>query len=210
MSQQVNLYSPLFRKQKKLFTAIAMLQAMLLVIAGLAVFYTFSRLQVIALERQARQLDQRVKVGVEQLKTFAESQPAAQDPKLAEARIAELEARLRATQNAASRLGDAGGSARYTEYLRALARHSVSGVWLTSVSVEGDSGELSLTGRALRPDLVAQYIEKLRQDPSLRGRSFAELSIENPRPGAKPEPGAQPYEPKAVEFKLLSARSGDR
>ena len=46
MSQQINLYGPAFRKEKKPFTALAMVQALLLVLVALMVLYVYARFQV--------------------------------------------------------------------------------------------------------------------------------------------------------------------
>src|SRR4051812_33188494 len=57
MSQQINLYSPLFRKQKKLFTALAMVQALGIVVIALVGLYGYARVQVTELAGQARDSD---------------------------------------------------------------------------------------------------------------------------------------------------------
>ena len=42
MIQQVNLYQPMFRKQRRIFSAVAMFQSVVLVAIGLAAIYTYS------------------------------------------------------------------------------------------------------------------------------------------------------------------------
>ena len=39
MSQQINLYNPIFRKQKKVFSSTTMLQGLALIVLVVAVFY---------------------------------------------------------------------------------------------------------------------------------------------------------------------------
>src|SRR5712692_4037594 len=41
MSQQINLYSPIFRKEQKRFSAVAMLQASALLMGGVVIIYAF-------------------------------------------------------------------------------------------------------------------------------------------------------------------------
>ena len=53
MTQQINLYSPIFRKQKKHFSAQAMLISAAIVAGALAVLYAYSRVQTAAIVRQA-------------------------------------------------------------------------------------------------------------------------------------------------------------
>lgn len=202
MSQQINLYSPLFRKQKKLFTAWAMVQALALVLVALMVLYVYARFQVTTLARQANEFDEQVRAGLERV-TKIPGAPAAPDDKQLDARIAELESRLQAAEQLLGQAGSARASAGYAEPLRALARQRVEGVWLTSITLAGDAGELSLSGRALRAELVPQYIARLTRDPAMRGRRFATLAIE--RDAASKSAGNAQATPESVVFRLSSA-----
>lgn len=210
MSQQINLYSPLFRKQQKLFTSQAMVQALGLVLVALIVSYGYARYQVAALSRQANEFDAQLRAGLERVKLVpAAAVPA--DEKQLDARIAELEGRL---YSAEQLLGQAtGGRAgqAYAEALRALARQRMDGVWLTSITLTGDGRELSLVGRALRADLVPPYIDRLSKDPVLQGRQFATLAIERDAASKPPAGNEAPLAPDSVVFRLMaSAGAGDR
>jgi hypothetical protein len=202
MSQQINLYSPLFRKQPKVFSAATMLQGALLIAVIVAVGCVYLSLQASVLEIRAAQSGTELKSELERLKTYSvRESPEARAKSLAERKKA-LEATLRASAQTLEAL-NAGGVGRgegYSELLRALARVSVQGVWLTRVHFAEVSGELSLTGRAARADLVAAYLERLRSEPELRGREFARLDMKR---GAA-EKGAPPY----VEFTLSSSDEG--
>jgi len=203
LSQQINLYSPLFRKQKKLFTALAMVHALVLVLVAFMILYVYARFQVTTLARQVRATDEQVRAGLERVKTMPGA-PVALDDKQLDARIAELEARLQATQQLLGQAGLARAGSGYAEPLRALARLRVEGVWLTSVSLLGEPGELSLAGRALRAELVPRYIDRLTRDPALRGRRFATLAIERDAP-AKAGDGSAAPPPESVAFRLSSS-----
>jgi Tfp pilus assembly protein PilN len=202
LSQQINLYSPLFRKQEKLFTAQAMLHALALVLVALMILYVYARFQVTTLARQAAGFDEQVRAGLERVKSMPGA-PVAADEKQLDARIAELQARLQSAQRLLGQAGLSQASTGYAEPLRALARQRLEGVWLTSVTLAGDAGELSLGGRALRPELVPRYIERLTKDPALRGRRFATLAIERDAP-AKSADGSSPPVPESVVFRLSS------
>jgi len=201
VSQQINLYSPLFRKRKKLFTSRAMLQALVIVLMGLGAFYGYARYQVVALKEQVAESDRQLKAGLERVKAI----PAAATPgdeKILDARIAELGAQLHANEQLISQVAASHAGANYVAPLRALARHRLEGVWLTAVTLTGESGELSLVGKALRAELVPRYIDRLAQDPALRGRRFSTLSVE--RDGAaKSSPDAE-----AIGFRLMASPEG--
>jgi len=209
MSQQINLYSPLFRKQKKLFTARAGTQALGVVLIALLALYGFARYQVTELARQAREFGAQVQAGLERIKKLpAAAVPA--DEKQLDARIAELEARVQSAEQLLGPTASLRGTQGYADALRALARQRLEGVWLMSITLTGDSGELSLVGKALRAELVPQYIDRLTKDPAMQGRQFATLAIEREAPSKPPAGGdaGPPGEP--VVFRLMAAGPGEK
>jgi len=188
MSQQINLYSPLFRKQKKLFTALAMVQALGIVLIALVALYGYARVQVTELAGQARDSDTQVQAGLVRVKQIPAVVPV--DEKQLDARIVELEAKAQVTEQQAGAVAGPRGQQGYAEALRALARQRLDGVWLTSITLAGESGDLSLAGKALRADLVPQYIDRLTKDPAMQGRQFSTLAIER-QPALKPATGSE-------------------
>jgi Tfp pilus assembly protein PilN len=203
VSQQINLYSAAFRKQKKPFTAVAMLQSMAGVLAVLAVFYGVAYYQARAVERDAGTLGHRVAAALEQLKKGG-IPVTATDEKALDARIAEIEARALANEQLLARTAQTAERAAYIEPLRVLARQRLEGVWLTTIQLEGDAGELSLAGRALHAGLVARYVERLGKDPAMRGRNFSALQIDS-RKANDSKAGAPSAE---VEFRLMATDPG--
>jgi hypothetical protein len=207
MSQQINLFSPLFRKQKKLFTAVAMAQAVGFMIVALALFYGYARFQVGHLERQLAVSDGQLKGALEKIKALPGANSGSEEEKKLDLQIAELDAKLAATEQLIAQSGDGERARSYIEPLRALARQRLDGVWLTSISLAGDAGDLSLSGRALQAALVPQYIEHLRRDEAMNGRRFSTLAIER-RPPAKagaPAAAEQLGGEDAVSFRLLAS-----
>lgn len=204
MSQQINLYSPLFRKQKKLFTSSAMAQALGLMLVALVLFYAYSRHQVLALERQASESQRQVQAGLERVKRIPGPLPAT-DAKLLEQRVAELEAQLQANEQLLTQADPSQSPREYLAPLQALARNRLDGVWLTDISLAGASGELSITGKAAQAELVSRYIERLARDPALRGRRFSTLALE--RDTAPPAKGTAPA-PGTFGFRLLASLEG--
>jgi Tfp pilus assembly protein PilN len=204
MSQQINLYSPIFRRQTKVFSATTMLQGLGLIALVIAVFYYYMAAQSSLLELGAAQSEQQLKSELERLKVYgARESPAERLKMLAERRKA-LEATLSTHAQALEGLkaGAFGRSEGYSGMLRALARVSVDGVWLTRVEFSQDGGELSLAGRALRADLVPAYLAQLRRDPMLREQEFAHLEVTRPAPVAAAAGAAPPAS--FVDFTLSS------
>jgi Tfp pilus assembly protein PilN len=204
MSQQINLYSPIFRKQTKVFSATTLLQGLGLIALVITVFYYYMSAQSALLELRAAQSAQQLKSELERLKLYGARESPAERLKMLADRKKALEATLgtHAQTLEGLKAGAFGRSEGYSGMLRALARVSVEGVWLTRVEFSEDSGELSLAGRALRADLVPAYLARLRGDPSLRTQEFTRLEVTRPA-AAKPAAGAAPA-PAFVDFTLAS------
>lgn len=198
MSQQINLYSPLFRKQKKIFSGVAMAQATALVVIGVLAFYAYVSLQTSLLEIRVVDSGQRVRAEIERLKVYSTTEsPEVRAKALAEQKK-KLEAALAERTRTVQALAESGlgRSDGYSASLRALARLSMQGVWLTRVQFAEKEGEVALVGLATHPELVAAYLERLRKEEALRGQAFSRLDIRRP---------PTPERPGVVEFTLSSA-----
>jgi len=65
--------------------------------------------------------------------------------------------------------------------MRAFARQSVSGLWLTGFEINGDGAQMSLQGATAGPQLLPAYIQRLSQEPVMKGKSFATLRMAQPK-----------------------------
>ena len=50
----------------------------------------------------------------------------------------------------------------YAAFMRAFAKQSLDGLWLTSFSFDSSTEKLNINGRTLQADLVPEYISTLR------------------------------------------------
>jgi len=182
MSQQINLYSPIFRKQSKVFSALTMAQGLALIVIVVGVFFYTISLHTSLLEIRAADSGRQLQGELERLKAYGVREPSGDRAKLLAERKKALEANL-ATQTQALQTFDTGALGRtegYSERLRALARRSMEGVWLTRIEFAEAGGELSLAGRATRAELVPAYLERLRGEQALRGHAFSRLEVTRP------------------------------
>ncbi|HWI12669.1 MAG TPA: hypothetical protein VNT02_00365 [Burkholderiales bacterium] len=122
------------------------------------------------------------------------------------AEIRRLEAELRAQREGLSALqsGAAGSRQGYADYLRALSRGALSGLWLTGFTIAG-SGEITLRGRLSRADLLPEYIQRLSTQPILSGRSFSTLDVAQPGARRDADAKAPSLQRDYLEFTLASA-----
>jgi len=217
MAQQINLFNPIFLKQKKHFSAVTMLQALALLLGGILAFYGYALRETQALTRVAEDTGRQLKAQSEQVgRLTQEFSPQGRSKMLAD-ELARTTTRLKQREDMLGvlRTGGLGNTDGFARYLGAFARQSMSGVWLTGFTIGGDEAELLVSGRVLQPDLVPAYIRALNREEVMRGRRVAELRLtareERDAPGTA-APGAGPAAAPAapprryVEFSLSAVR----
>ncbi len=203
MSQQINLFNPVFLKQKKYFSVLAMLQALGLIALGSALFYGYAVYQVKLLAKQSDETVRRHTAETAKLARYTAEFSPQQSSLLLEDELKQAEAQVAAQQELIETLktGVIGNTTGYSEYMRAFARQAVHGLWLTGFSITGDAAQMSMSGAALDPQLVPTYIQRLSQEKVMRGKSFAALQMQQP----KAEDGKVA---RYIEFTLQSLEAG--
>lgn len=197
MSQQINLFNPIFLKQKKIFGAKPMLQALAVILVGVLGVTGYAAYRVEELKGHAARskaaLDAQQARLVKVNTQFAPRQrSAALSMELGQAQ-AEL-ASLRQVE-AVLQGGALGNTHGYAEYFRAFARQNVSGLWLTGLHIAGAGNTIGVQGRAMQPTMIPLYISRLTAEQVMRGKTFASLKIDRPAlaaAGAAPEPALAP------------------
>jgi hypothetical protein len=138
----------------------------------------------------------------------AEHAPRQKDAAL-EKRAADLERQLKGEEEVLEVLqnGNLGNTQGYSGYMRAFARQTVNGLWLTEFGIKGAGKEMFLGGRTLRPELVPAYIRRLNQEGATQGRDFAALEMQRPKTEAASKD--KPLRvPNYLEFRLHSGTAG--
>lgn len=182
MNQQVNLYHPIFRRQEKKFSAITMLQAVVLILAGIVLMYGYSLWRLHDLRAQLRDINTQHTAAITRLNDVSAKFPARRgDPRL-EREVQELERRLQTIERVRSMTPPEvfNGIPGYSEYLVALARQSSSGLWLTGLTITGDGNQLVLAGRTTIPEIVPTYLQKLAGERPLSGMQFEIFQMNRP------------------------------
>src|SRR5258708_16732110 len=96
--------------------------------------------------------------------------------------------------------GGPAGPGGYSEYLRAFARQTVQGLWLTSIQIAEGGGQLTMSGRALQADLVPVLIGRLKQESVLRGRPLEALAITRRAAGKDPTRAIVEFPPSSPQL----------
>lgn len=209
MSQQINLFNPIFRQQRKYLSAVTMMQALGLILLGAVLLAVYAGYRSSRLAADAAAASSQLQAAQVQLAQVTTAFPPLKKSAVLEAQIRTVEEEMVSLQKAAAILRDEkfGSTAGHAEYMRAFARQIVDGVWLTGFSLQGGGAEISLQGRALRPELVPAYINHLKQETVLQGKSFSALHMQVPQleqaPGTTPK-GQAPVAAPFIEFNLQS------
>jgi hypothetical protein len=205
MSQQINLFNPVFLKQKKHFSARTMLQGLGLIAAGVAAVYALQLYQLNDLRAHERSIRQQAQQATQELVKASGDAQGRRSAKALEEEISRAESDLKVVQELAGAVQTemVGGTQGFSRYLAAFARQPVSGLWLTGLTVAGD--DLEVRGRALRADLLPVYIRRLGREELLRGKGFSEVSVvarELAKTGPAQPAGAADAPERFVEFSL--------
>lgn len=198
MSQQINLYNPALRTQAKPFSARAVAYALGAVAIGAVAISAYAFLNVRRAESIAADSARQLIVQRERLVQAAKLAPQVRSKAL-EAEVARLEGDVKARQNVLAALGtgELGNTTGFSQYMAALARQALPGVWLTGFKIGEGGNDFEVRGRALRPDLLPAYLKALNNEPMMRGRQVTELKL-TAKSGAATAPAAGSPAPPAA------------
>lgn len=183
MSQQINLYQPIFRKQKRRFSALAMLQAVGLVAAGVTLMAGYVAWQVGTMRSELRQAEQKLAGASKRLADVTRQFGGRErGPTIAE-RIERLEREIAERERVREilRQGIFSNTEGFSPYFVALARQHQPGVWLTALDITGAAEQMSLSGRSIDAELVPRYLQKLSREPHLSGIEFHVFQLARPQ-----------------------------
>lgn len=217
MSQQINLFNPIFLKQKRHFSALTMAQALAVVLVGVLAMYAYQVRQNHTLAQVLAQADQELEARRVQITRFGKEFSTHGASRLLANELATAEARLALRRDLLDdvKTGVGGDAQGYSRYLTALARQTLPGVWLTGLDISGKSSALVIKGRALDSALVPAYMRALSRAAPLAGRRVNELRLTAKEPAPSSASAAfrdpqAPREPESyIDFSLAIPLGGD-
>lgn len=213
MTRHINLYNPELLPKRDWASA-----RNLAIGSGFAVFVMAGSWAVIQsrttqLAAEVRGVETQFKEAQRRLaaasKEMTERKPSAQ--LVSEVSQAESRVNLRRELVQTLEGGSVGRTEGFSEHMRAFARQSLNGLWLTGFSL-GGSGEMEIKGRVTSPELVPIYLRRLNGEKVFQGRTFAMLSMKGggsdlPVKSAEPamkKPESAAGLPPHIEFMLTS------
>lgn len=198
MAQQINLYDPTLRRQRDWLSlsnvvAVAALLAVLLLAVGFVVNAQSASRQAALQALDTSLMAARAETSILSGKFGKGAGDDAQSRELADLKrqFAMRQEVLAALQGGAGvDSGPGSATVGFTDYLRGLARQTVSGLWLTGFSVgQGGSG-IEVKGRMLVVDRLPEYIKRLNGESTFKGRQFVSLNIARSEKPASPTAAA--------------------
>jgi hypothetical protein len=182
MHQQINLYQPIFRQERKLFSLRTVALTLSIVAVALLAIWGFGTYNVKQLERSVTSLRQQQEAQQQMAQTAGGLLAARASPDALNASIKNLSTQLAERTRALDLLrnGAAGESEGFAKRLSALARTQTAGLWLERLSIGGATG-LSLEGRSNDPELLPQYLQQLANAPELSGARFDQVVLDRYR-----------------------------
>ena len=179
MEQQVNLYQPILRAEKHLFSARAIGIGLLLLMACLATLGGFGAWRTTRVERSIAKLEEQQASQLAMVERAGASIQPGRSLEQLETQAKELSAQIAARQRALDivRLGAGSPATGFAARLEALAHRQIDGLWLRDIVVGSSDGRLAMRGDALDPKLVPAYLSAIAQEHALAGVRFDKLTM---------------------------------
>jgi Tfp pilus assembly protein PilN len=206
VTQQVNLYQPIFRRQEKKFSARAMVQAIGLVAGGIVLMVLYTYWQIGSLRSELARAEAQQAAAAKRLDEVTRQFAGQVRPRSIDEQLAQIEAEIGAKQRVYDilRQGAFTNTGGFSAYLTAFARTGVPGVWLTGIDVVGAAEQMTLKGRSLSRELVPRYVQRLGAEPRLAGVEFQTFVLARGGADGKPLANAE------VEFELRTGAAAGR
>lgn len=184
MDQQINLFQPIFRKEKKLLSFRALIQIGVIAIISLLIIYVLAWLQITSLAEDLSILSDQQQIHLAQLEKANREMSRRDGDHTAEIEIRRLEAELYAEQYIltvlnSDRLGQPKG---FSSYLEGFSRQVVKGMWLTGFKVTDGGNGMEISGRAIAASLLPKFLQRLSNEPALVGTEFSMMQIRREKP----------------------------
>lgn len=199
MAQQINLYSPILLAPRRYFSALAMVQALAVLVLGLVGLGAWSVHSTLQLRQNLASATNSHEAEKQRLaQRIAQRSPAPKDLTALQQELAQAHQQLAQRQLLLAELSpaaDAAGAQR-SALLKLLAQTVPAPVWLTQVRMA--DGRVELEGLTLQPEALQPWLAALSAHAALAGQALRAVKVER-REGADGD---------AWRFRVLSSRSG--
>ena len=174
MRQQVNLYQPIFRKQEKIFSAATMLQASLIVVAGMLLLYGYNLWQTQNNKLQVLQLEKQRNDNAAQVAQLERQYPEPVKSAALERRVVREKKRLESRKRVVATLTESAESNTlgFSAHLEGLAKERLPQIWLTRVIIFHGGTDVTLNGSTYNEEQVPRFLQRLAGVDAFNGTGF--------------------------------------
>lgn len=178
--QQINLYQPIFKQQKKVFSATTLLELSGFFVVGLVVFSLFAWWQLYELDKQLTVMEQRREEARNRLNSLTAQLPKRTGSTELKNLVSSLKNDVEKKRQIVAMLKEDGANNTrgFSHFLEALSRQHPPQLWLTQISIHGGGTSITLSGSTYAETEVPIMLTNLSQEPSFRGISFKSMQIE--------------------------------
>ena len=203
MPQQINLFNAAFLDRRGRLTLKTAAMGWLAVALLSVAFAGYASMRNRNLANQERNLAAKVTAAQAEMQRLAGQVGGRKQDAQIVGEIARLEAAIRGRDEVMMVLkgGALGDTRGFSEHLRAFARQSFEGVWLTGLRIAASGQDVALEGRALRAEQVPGYLRRLNSESVMQGHPFSELLMQVPAPDPGDKSGGRPP---YIEFRLTT------
>jgi type IV pilus assembly PilN-like protein len=201
--QQINLFNPAFLDKRGSLSLKAALMGWLAIALLSVAFAGYAGIRNRQLAQQEREVTAKVTAAQAEIQRLAgQVSGRKQNPQIA-AEIVRLESEISGRDEVMAVLkgGALGDTKGFSEHLRAFARQSFEGVWLTGLHIAGSGQDVAVEGRALRAEQVPSYLRRLNSESIMQGHPFSELLMQAPPQDPRDKGGGRPP---YIEFRLAT------
>ena len=209
MAQQINLYSPILLAPKRYFSALAMMQSLAVLGAGLVALSLWSVNHTQTLRRDLASTTAADSAEQQRLQVALASRPAgspnANNLSALEQELAQARRQLADREALLASLGTPAPGSRISRstLLRLLAQTTPASSWLTEVKLV--DGRVELAGATLQPESLRPWLDRLSAHPALAGQALEAVKVERRGADAGPGLGASV---EAWSFRVVSSNRG--
>jgi len=198
VSQQINLYNPVFERKRDLLSLPGAMTAWSLAVGVVVMALVAMAVRTSDLERTLAQLSAEREATQADMARLSAQLAARKPASDLAAEVQRLESALASRKEVMSRLraGAIGDTHGFSEHLRAFTRQSFDGLKLTGLRVANAGQVIVIEGRARRPEMVPKYLQRLSREEVMRGHAFAELEMHRQKSDKRGAP--EQY----IEFRL--------
>lgn len=179
MKQEVNLYQV---EKKRFKFSFNFRETTLIFAAFFSVLFVVTTVNLVnhyIVEREYNTLDKEQQAKAQKLQVIAGSVPKEKTRNEIIEEVKNYEEQNRLKTNILGVLADAVATTTkpYSEYLDALARRTVPGLWLTHFSIKDEGNNLSFEGKTLNPEYVPMLIAGLGNESVFSNKTFQLFKI---------------------------------